>query len=640
MPTDRDLDFSLAPPTLAAATTVKFNAGQFVSRRKDKVSKHYQIKSALGSGGYGEVFLAQHRNSKSERAIKVIDKSRWNEKENEAVINEFNIVKDLDHPNLLKMYEMFEDQRHFYIITDIYKGGELFDEIEASGSFPEEETAVLMQNVLSCVNYFHQKGIVHRDLKPENILLTKTKRLEDLKIIDFGLACYTEPMERMHDSVGSAYYKAPEVLYENYGEKCDIWSCGVICFILLAGYAPFDGDDDAQIEDAIRMGEYEFDDPIWDTISEDAKDFIEECLSFNEKHRPTAAEALTHPWLENTRKAGRGDFVKNEKDTIQDSLNNMASFHACSKLKQATLAYIASQLLLKEEKEEIDEVFRALDLNCDGKLTPDEIKQGYKDFYNKDLSDHEVDTIFKRVNFRGTGAIDYSEFVVASMFEKNLLDDGRLEAAFKNFDHDGDGFIDAENLKKVLSSFGTLQENMDDYINNKIIAEFDKDKDGRISYDDFKHMMFCTVKEQPRSKARRRSFLTGVDHGSHDLLAEEQPATLSTSEPGRKKRSGSIKDVQNAMQYMSLFDSAKEEKTANPLFAKPPRFASVRGSQNRKKHLPGRTTTRGAVAIEEYDGTTRMPLQSNLSGDLKFMAAAVGGGKKPSLIEESDEEDE
>ena len=111
----------LAPPTLAAATTVKFNAGQFVSRRKDKISKHYQIKSALGSGGYGEVFLAEHKDSSTERAIKVIEKAKWNSRENEAVINEFNIVKDLDHPNLLKMYEMFEDSRHYYIITDIYK---------------------------------------------------------------------------------------------------------------------------------------------------------------------------------------------------------------------------------------------------------------------------------------------------------------------------------------------------------------------------------------------------------------------------------------------------------------------------------------------------------------------------------------
>lgn len=624
----------LAPPTLAAATTVKFNAGQFVSRRKDKISKHYQIKSALGSGGYGEVFLAEHKDSGTERAIKVIEKAKWNSRENEAVINEFNIVKDLDHPNLLKMYEMFEDSRHYYIITDIYKGGELFDEIEANGAFHEEDAAILMQNVLSCVNYCHSKNIVHRDLKPENILLTKTKRLEDLKVIDFGLACYCEPGERMHDSVGSAYYKAPELLYENYGPKCDVWTCGVICFILLGGYAPFDGDDDHEIEDAIRLGEYDFDDPVWDMISEDAKDFIEECLTYKEKHRPTAAEALTHPWLEKCRKDGKQDFVRHEAGTIKDSLNNMANFHATSKLKQATLAFIASQLLMKEEKEAIDEVFRALDLNCDGKLTPDEVKTGYKDFFDQELSDKEVEAIFKRVNFRGTGAIDYSEFVVASMFEKNLLDDTRLKAAFKAFDKDGDGYIDAKNIKKVLSSFGTIKEDIDDYVNNKIIAEFDTDGDGKISFDDFKDMMFCSVRQQPKTKARRKSFLESVNHWSDDHLKEEQP--LPPNLTGPKKQRGSIRDVQNAMQYMSIFDSAREDplQSNNSLFNKPARFGSVRGSTNKKKHFPPRTTTREKVAVAEFDGS-RPKLKPHLSGELKFMAEAA---KKPSLIEEDEDE--
>ncbi|CAB9511941.1 MAP kinase-activated protein kinase 2 (Fragment) [Seminavis robusta] len=628
-------ELSLAPPTLAAATTVKFNAGQFVSRRKDKVSKHYQIKSALGSGGYGDVFLATHKQSGAERAIKVIDKSKWNSRENEAVINEFNIVKDLDHPNLLKMYEMFEDHRHYYIITDIYKGGELFDEIEANGAFAEEDTAVLMMNVLSCVNYCHKKGIVHRDLKPENILLTSSKKLDDLKLIDFGLASYFKPGQRLKDSVGSAYYKAPEVLNEDYGEKCDVWTCGVICFILLAGYAPFDGDDDQQIEDEIRSGDFEFDDPIWDMISEDAKDFIEECLTYNEKHRPTAAEALTHPWLENTRKAGKKNFVKKEGDSIQNSLNNMANFHASSKLKQATLAFIASQLLLKEEKHAIDEVFRALDTNCDGKLTPDEIKDGYRDFFDKELSQEEVDTIFKRVNFRGTGAIDYSEFVVASMFEKNLLDDARLEAAFKNFDKDGDGFIDADNIRKVLSNFGSVgsKDSMDDYINTKIIGEFDEGGNGQISFTDFKRMMFQTVKEQPKRRGRRGSFLEAVDHGS--LEAADGPEPEPLLRPGQKKRSGSIKDVTGAMEYMTIFDSAKEGSGSNPLFASRQRFASVRGSANsqKKKLMPTRTTTRDTV--KAYDEKTRPPLTASYSGDLKLLAKKASSG---GLLEEEDED--
>lgn len=621
------------PTVLTSATTVKFNAGQFVSRRKEKISKHYTIKSALGSGGYGEVFLAVHKDSGTERAIKVIEKTKWSSAENEAVINEFNIVKDLDHPNLLKMYEMFEDSRHFYIVTDIYMGGELFDEIEANGAFPEEDTAILMQNVLSCVNYFHQKNVVHRDLKPENILLTQSKKLEDLKVIDFGLATYCKPNQRLVGPVGSAYYKAPELLVGEYGPKCDIWSCGVICFILLGGYAPFDGDDDMEIEEAILCGEYDFDDPVWDLISEDAKDFIEECLTYKEKHRPTAAEALTHPWLENIRKRGKNSFVKKDSGSIQDSLKNMASFHASSKLKQATLAFIAAQLLLKEEKEAIDEVFRALDSNSDGKLTPEEIREGYKDFYEKDLSNEELDEIFKRVNFRGTGAIDYSEFVVASMFEKDLLEDRRLNAAFNAFDKDGDGFIDAENIKSVLAGFGTVKEDIDDYVNNKIIAEFDTDGDGKISFEDFKEMMFFSVKQNPRKGCRRKSFLKGVDYmSSLDSLDEEEPCVpLPANLTKPNKRRGSVKEVQNAMQAMSIFDSSRE---ANPMFKSKQRFASVRGGG--KKVFPVRTTTREKIAVHEFDSTRPPELKAHLSGELKFMQDAA---KRSSLIEESDEEE-
>ena len=411
-------------------------------------------------------------------------------------------------------------------------------------------------------------------------------------------------------------------------------------FILLGGYAPFDGDNDEEITDAILDGEFDFDDPTWDMVSEDAKDFIEECLTYNEKHRPTAAEALTHPWLENIRKASQKDFVRKESDSIQHSLHNMSTFHASSKMKQATLAFIASQLLLKEEKEAIDEVFRALDMNCDGKLTKDEIKAGYKDFYDKDLSNEEVDTIFKRVNFRGTGAIDYSEFVVASMFEKNLLDDARLEAAFRNFDKDGDGYIDAGNIKKVLSSFGEIEGDMDAYINDKIIKEFDQEGTGRISFKDFKYMMFQTVNEQPKKQAKRRSFIEAIGP-----LKEESPplpgdlCVSSDTVPKMKQRSGSIKDINKSMQVMSMFDSAKEGTGGNPLFRSKTRFGSVRASVggNKKKVMPPRTTTRESIAVHNYE-SGKNPALSSYTGELPFPPEMILGGNE--LITEGDEESE
>jgi len=461
--------------------------------------------------------------------------------------------------------------------------------------------------------------IVHRDLKPENILLTESKKPEDLKIIDFGLATYLEPMCRLHNSVGSAYYKAPEVVNKDYCEKCDIWSVGVICFILLGGYAPFDGENDEEITKMIIEGDFDFDDPQWEMVSDYAMDFIEECLTYNEKHRPSAAEALSHPWLEKIRKATQKSFLDNESAAIQDSLQNMASFHASSKLKQATLAYIASQLLLKEEKEAIDEVFRALDMNQDGKLTRDEIKTGYKDFYDKDLSDDEVEAIFKRVNFRGTGTIDYSEFVVASMFENDLLDDARLEAAFKNFDKSGDGYIDAPKIKELLSTFTDIAGDMDEYIQNKIIKEFDREGRGRIGYEDFKYMMFHTVKEQPRMHQKRLSLLNSFTGFAPPLPGD---LCLSSDEATKKemKRNGSIKDIVKGMNVMSMFNHAKEGTGTNPLFKNRQRFGSGRSSANssNRKLMPARTTTRERVELLKAGDSTAKSLKDSYSGELQF----------------------
>ena len=485
----------------------------------------------------------------------------------------------------------------------------------------------------------------------ENILLTETKKLDDLKVIDFGLAAHFKKGQRLHDPVGSSYYKAPEVLDENYSEKCDIWSCGVIAFIILAGYAPFDGEDDAEIEQAIREGAFDFDDPLWDQISEHAKDFVEELLSYDERDRPTAAEALMHPWLMDIRELNQEEYKAAKSEDMKDSLTNMAKFHAKSKMKQATLAFIASQLLRKEEREAIDEVFRALDLNSDGKLTPDEIKIGYQEFYDKELTDEEVEEIVRRVDFRGTGTIDYSEFVVASMFEKNLLDEKRLKAAFKMFDKDQDGFIDAANLKQVLtSSFGDSGEELDDYIDNKIIKEFDRDGDGMISYEDFKAMMFHTVQEKPVPKhARRRSFMAAIELGSVEGLEDSESDAAKAqlpssddlckfSDPNKspKKKRGSIKDVKGALDLMSIFDHAKEKKSNNPLFR--PSIRSIRfgnllaeippfKTKSKKNALPPRTTTRGTVNMS-LDGSRRDSINMSKNNPLR----------KADLIDEDDEE--
>merc|ERR1711935_996516 len=205
----------------------------------------------------------------------------------------------------------------------------------------------------------------------------------------------------------------------------------------------------------VKIGKFGFTDPIWNNISDSAKDFITLLLTKDQNKRPSADEALKHPWIE---QANAQTTANVSNDVAMSALTNLQNFNAQSKLKQATYAFIASQLLSKQEKEQIDKVFKAMDLNGDGKLQKDEIQKGYADFFGRNLSDQEVDELFEKVDADGSGEIEYSEFVVATLNEKNLLSNNKLQTAFKMFDKDGGGTISISEMKEVLSFGQNLDE--------------------------------------------------------------------------------------------------------------------------------------------------------------------------------------
>jgi len=371
------------------------------------------------------------------------------EEEKRMLFNEINILKEIDHPNIVKMYEFFEDEKRYYLVTEICKGGELFDEILQRGKFSERDGAVLMKQVLSCINYCHQNNIVHRDLKPENILLEQNKEFDQIKIIDFGTSLVYDPNKQLDEKLGTPYYIAPEVLNKNYGSKCDIWSCGVICYILLSGMPPFNGQSDQEIMKKVRAGSFTFDDKVWNNISDNCKDFITQLLTYKQEDRPTAQAALQHPWIVEL------STVQVDESQAMSALGNLKSFNANSTMKQATFAFIASQLLSKTERDGLAKVFKSFDKNGDGKLSYEEVKEGYLEHYGKVMSDEEVEAMFNAVDTDKSGFIDYSEFVVAAMNESQLTTNEKLQGAFKMFDKDGSGIISADEIREVLSFGGT-----------------------------------------------------------------------------------------------------------------------------------------------------------------------------------------
>jgi calcium-dependent protein kinase len=452
--------------------------------------QYYEEINLLGEGSFGKVFKVSHKLSKVIRAMKVINKKDaliGNESE-AALIKEINILKSLDHPNILKVYEYYNNKRRLYIITELCTGGELFDKISNEKCFNEKIASHVMRQLLSAVQYCHANGIIHRDLKPENILIESveeySKEFFTIKVIDFGTSDKLAKNKMMDKQIGTPFYIAPEVLNNSYNEKCDIWSCGVIMYILLCGVPPFFGNTDDEIYRAVKDGKYTMDGPEWAEISREAKDLIKVMLRKDISKRVSAEEALNHTWFKKMRECTKDKFVIS-KERLNQVANNLKNFKANMKLQQATLAYIVHNLCEKEDTKEMRDVFLKFDLNGDGRLTREELLKGLSNVMTPNEALAEVNRMMQIIDVDGNGYIEYEEFLRATMNRKKLLTDDNLRIVFDKFDKDKSGKISPEELKGVFGE----ENKISDEVWNQIVSEIDDNGDGEISFEEFKEMM-------------------------------------------------------------------------------------------------------------------------------------------------------
>lgn len=246
-------------PSLPTNPQVKIHTASFVRVNRQHFSSVYELTQKLGDGAYGVVHKALHKATGQLRAVKTLNKKKLHKSQAKKMLDEVEILKQLDHPNIIKVLEVFETSKAYHIVTELCTGGELFDRIIASKHFSENLAAYYMHQIVSAVAYCHERGIVHRDLKPENLLLENDSQEAMIKVIDFGTSCKVNPALPFSSITGTPYYIAPEVLLGKYNEKCDIWSCGVILFILLCGSPPFPGRNDREILDKVASGAFTFD---------------------------------------------------------------------------------------------------------------------------------------------------------------------------------------------------------------------------------------------------------------------------------------------------------------------------------------------------------------------------------------------
>ncbi|KAI8620314.1 kinase-like domain-containing protein [Chytriomyces sp. MP71] len=257
----------------------------------------YELGETLGTGAFSDVKVATERATGNKYAIKIVDKSKCKGKES-MIETEVSILMRVRHENIVQLYEMYEIDTKIYLVMELVTGGELFDEIVGRGKYSEPDAAKIVYRILLAVNYLHSLGIAHRDLKPENLLLSDKTADAKIMISDFGLSKIFNDDEVMRTACGTPGYVAPEVLKrQGYGREIDLWSLGVITYILLCGYPPFYDQNNVELFKQIMTGKYEFDRPWWDNISENAKDFIRRLLVLDPQLRFTARQALNHPFI-------------------------------------------------------------------------------------------------------------------------------------------------------------------------------------------------------------------------------------------------------------------------------------------------------------------------------------------------------
>ena len=482
--------------------SLNFNKETFILKSSGTMAKKYLKIKEISNGTYSKIYIVQNKTDLKSYCCKEILKSKVADLA--KFKNEINILSKMDHPNIIRLYEIFEDDRYISLIMELCKGGELFQKInelaEKDEAFSEKEAVKIFKQLISAVSYCHSQGICHRDLKPENILFLTTNPDSPIKIIDFGLSkIFGEIKPIMKGNkieknilslrVGTAYYMSPEVLQGNYDNKCDIWACGVILYILLCGYPPFDGDTENDILKAISRKKFSFPEEEWKTISDDAKDLIKHMICDPDK-RYNAEMILNHPWIEKNAPNSKGNLAKFNAS----SLKNFGNLY---KLTKYAIGYVASRIN-DEDINNLKKIFEEIDTNKSGTLNINEIKEGLgKIEKEKGMTEEEKMDIIKNIDTNNSHKIEYNEFLAACLEQKHYLREENLLSAFMMLDYDGSGKISKSEIKRALNG-DVSKETLD-----KIIQEFDLDGDGEIDYKEFVAGMSNSYKKEEEVKEEK-----------------------------------------------------------------------------------------------------------------------------------------
>ena len=460
-----------------------------ISEAKIDPLEEYEIIKSLGKGSFGEVFLVKNKINNVKRAMKKIKKNNELDLTEEELFNEINILKKIDHPNIIKIFEFYITSEAYYLIIEYCEGGDLYH-YSKFHKLTEKQISYIMYQILSALNYCHKMKILHRDLKPDNILLKNSlNNYCDIKICDFGTAQIFQKNEFQNEIIGTLCYMAPEVINEKYNEKCDLWSCGVMMYQLLTGNNIFIGRNEEKIIDNIlnkKIDKNEF--TGYNNI---IIDLLMKLLERNPINRISAEEALNHKLF---------DFydIKNKITEIKDKnkifkyINNLKKYKCESLLQEIALAYLVHNYPDLQEVEDASKFFAKIDVQKKGKISKEELFTGLSLMINSDELNNDINDIFANIDTNKDNYLSYEEFIRAVVDKNIFLEDNVLKYAFHHFDLQKKGEINLNDLELLFSKHLKNKETLDGL--KIMIEEIDSNNDGKIDFDEFKKIMYKLLK--------------------------------------------------------------------------------------------------------------------------------------------------
>ena len=451
----------------------------------------------LCQGRRGTVVAARDRDCEGRRVVAVKTVVKRCPSDVEAFHREAGVMRELDHPNICRLFEIFESQTHLFLVMELCRGGTLLNRILTQGDVSEALSAGLVMQVLYALRYAHDRGIAHLDLKPGHVCFC-TPDAKDVKVIDWGR------------SPGDSVYAAPDLLsqavayrtgQDGGGCASDMWSLGVLTHVLLCGSAPWrsgSGGSQGQGAEGFLNGE------PWDTvISGEAKSFVRKLLQHDPARRPKSPELIEDNWLVKCQEAHGNISIYKGSAAV---LRNLQSFSRQSLFRSMCIATIAKQLD-HTHLQELQRVFQSLDASGDGVLQLEEVRRGFKQILGSDCpGSAEVDDLFNAVDLEGSGSIDFTEFVAAGLGQRASQQDDALWAAFRSLDRNVNGRRSSDDLTDILAETDVQQAfsmRGCGEAAREVLRKWDRDADGGIDFEEFKALIFATAQPEPGAGASR-----------------------------------------------------------------------------------------------------------------------------------------